>query len=132
VDECKWDTGEEIYNIKLSSTTGSTAQVEDKARVIVSAVGGFLDPQLAPELPGRDVFEGAMWHSGRWNHDISLSGKKVAVIGNGCSAVQFIPIISKDESTEIVNFCRTPHWLVPLVLTCSPIFLNNLSWCFLL
>jgi cation diffusion facilitator CzcD-associated flavoprotein CzcO len=56
-----------------------------------------------------------MWHSGRWNHDISLSGKKVAVIGNGCSAAQFIPVISQDESTEIVNFCRSPHYMVPLV-----------------
>lgn len=117
VDECTWDSTKEVYHIKLSdSSSGSVTQVEESARVVISAVGGFLDPQTAPGLPGRDVFKGSMWHSARWNHDVSLSGKKVAVIGNGCSAVQIIPNISKDESVEIVNFCRTPQWIVPLVI----------------
>jgi cation diffusion facilitator CzcD-associated flavoprotein CzcO len=116
VDECKWNAEEQVYHIKVTDTNlQSPVQIEDKARVIISAVGGFLDPQYAPELPGRDVFKGDMWHSARWNHDVSLSGKNVAVIGNGCSAVQIIPVISKDETTGIVNFCRSPHYLVPLV-----------------
>lgn len=124
VDECKWDSDEQLYRIKLSDSgfKSAGAKSEDKARVVISAIGGLLDPRLPPDLPGREVFKGDMWHSGRWNHDISLSGKKVGVIGNGCSAVQFLPVISEDASTEIVNFCRSPHWMVPLVISRFPAF----------
>jgi cation diffusion facilitator CzcD-associated flavoprotein CzcO len=121
VDGCKWDEDEQVYHIKISDTTaGGGEHVKDKARVIFSAIGGFLDPRYAPDLPGRDVFKGDMWHSGRWDHSISLSNKKVGVVGNGCSAVQFIPIISEDESVKVINFARSPHWLAPLVGSPDP------------
>lgn len=84
------------------------------AQVVVSAIGGFLEPLYA-DLPGKDVFKGDMWHSARWNHNVSLAGKRVAVIGNGCSAAQFIPEIAKDSSTTVINFCRTPNWFAPRV-----------------
>jgi cation diffusion facilitator CzcD-associated flavoprotein CzcO len=115
VDECRWDPVQQLYRIKSSDKNAPDApQVEDSARVVISAIGAFVDPQF-PALPGRKDFKGDMWHSSRWNHDKSLSGKKVAVVGNACSAVQLVPVIAKDESTQIVNFCRSPQWLVPLV-----------------
>ncbi|KAH9035524.1 hypothetical protein EDB85DRAFT_1943840 [Lactarius pseudohatsudake] len=59
------------------------------------------------------VFEGESWHSARWRHDVPLAGKRVGVVGNGCSAAQFVPQISKDPSVEVINFCRSPQWYIP-------------------
>ncbi|KAI0256955.1 hypothetical protein BJV78DRAFT_1168189 [Lactifluus subvellereus] len=56
------------------------------------------------------TFRGDAWHSAEWRHDVVLAGKRVGVIGNGCSAAQFVPQISKDPSVEVINFCRSPQW----------------------
>lgn len=66
--------------------TGMTTRIE--AEVMIYAIGGFLSPWF-PEDLGIDNFGGLMWHSARWRHDIDLKGKRVGVIGNGCSAYPF-------------------------------------------
>ncbi len=67
---------------------------ELQASTVVSAVGQLGRPAL-PDIAGRDEFAGPSWHSGRWNHDVSLAGRRVAVIGTGASAIQFVPEIAK-------------------------------------
>ncbi len=81
------------------------------ADAVISAVGQLNRP-LYPDIPGRDAFEGIAFHSARWNHDVDLAGKRVAVIGTGASAVQFVPEIAK-EVGELLVFQRTPPWLGP-------------------
>ena len=61
-----------------------------QATAVVSAVGQLSRPAL-PDIPGRDDFAGPSWHSARWDHDFDLTGKRVAVVGTGASAIQFVP-----------------------------------------
>ncbi|MEV6830555.1 NAD(P)/FAD-dependent oxidoreductase [Amycolatopsis sp. NPDC051102] len=81
------------------------------AQFLVSGVGGLHIPQI-PELPGIENFQGQTWHSARWNHEYDLRGKKVAVVGTGASAVQFVPKIAPDVA-ELTLFQRTPPWIMP-------------------
>jgi len=85
------------------------------AKVVLSAIGGFQSPRVPEDLPGTDTFRGDKWHSASWRHDVPLAGKRVGVVGNGCSAAQFVPVISEDASAEVINFCRSPQWYVPKV-----------------
>ncbi|SEF28641.1 Predicted flavoprotein CzcO associated with the cation diffusion facilitator CzcD [Amycolatopsis pretoriensis] len=81
------------------------------AQFLVSGVGGLHIPQV-PELPGIKEFKGQTWHSAQWNHEYDLRGKKVAVVGTGASAVQFVPKIAPDVA-ELTLFQRTPPWIMP-------------------
>ncbi|WP_103337970.1 flavin-containing monooxygenase [Amycolatopsis sp. CA-126428] len=81
------------------------------AQFLVSGVGGLHIPQI-PGLPGIADFKGQTWHSARWNHEYDLRGKKVAVVGTGASAVQFVPKIAPDVA-ELTLFQRTPPWIMP-------------------
>lgn len=81
------------------------------ARVVICAVGGLVDPAW-PEIPGRESFAGAAFHTARWNHDYDLDGKRVAVIGTGASAVQVVPSIAP-RVAKLSVFQRTPAWVVP-------------------
>src|SRR5690606_1309608 len=76
-----------------------------------SAVGQLNRPHY-PEIPGRDTFAGPAFHSARWRHDVDLRGKRVAVIGTGASAMQFVPEIAPVVG-ELLVFQRTPAWMVP-------------------
>ncbi|MEV7092434.1 NAD(P)/FAD-dependent oxidoreductase [Amycolatopsis sp. NPDC051045] len=78
---------------------------------LVAGVGALHLPMI-PELPGIEKFEGPAYHSARWRHDVDLKGKKVAVIGTGASAVQFVPRIAPDVE-ELTLFQRTPPWIMP-------------------
>jgi len=84
---------------------------EVQARFVVSATGGLSRPKL-PEIEGLDTFGGALFHSARWNREIDLAGKKVAVVGTGASAIQIVPAIAPKVGRLLV-FQRTPAWIVP-------------------
>ncbi|WP_039795208.1 flavin-containing monooxygenase [Nocardia araoensis] len=81
------------------------------ADVLISAVGQLSRPSL-PAIPGIDTFAGPSFHSAEWNHDVDLRGKRVACIGTGASAVQYIPEI-QPEVAQLTLFQRTPAWVVP-------------------
>jgi cation diffusion facilitator CzcD-associated flavoprotein CzcO len=82
-----------------------------EADVVVSGVGALSEPSI-PDLPGLDSFEGAVFHSAQWDHDFDLEGKRVAVVGTGASAIQFIPHIQPKVASMTV-FQRTPPWVMP-------------------
>jgi len=82
-----------------------------RARVLVAGMGPLTEPRI-PDLPGLEDFEGEVWHSARWNHDYDLAGRRVASIGTGASAIQYVPEIAKEVSRLHV-FQRTPPWVVP-------------------
>jgi 4-hydroxyacetophenone monooxygenase len=109
----------EVTSLEWSDQTGSwtvcvrTPGGEEtiEAQAVISAVGQLNRPSF-PDIPGRDTFEGPSFHSARWRHDVDLTGKRVAVIGTGASAVQFVPEIA-ERTGELLVFQRTPGWLVP-------------------
>ena len=70
----------------------TTSRGDYTAEILVSATGALADPSI-PELPGLDRFAGTIFHSARWNHDHDLIGRRVAVVGTGASAIQFVPEI---------------------------------------
>ncbi|WP_305822151.1 flavin-containing monooxygenase [Massilia brevitalea] len=80
-------------------------------RMLVSAIGLLGRPAL-PQIDGMHSFAGAAFHSSRWNHAVPLAGKRVAVIGTGASATQFIPSLA-GQVRELVVFQRSPAWLKP-------------------
>jgi len=81
------------------------------SRVVISAVGGLHLP-ATPGIEGLDSFAGPCFHSARWDHTVDLTGKRVAVIGTGASAVQIVPAIAPRVSRVLV-FQRTPAWILP-------------------
>ncbi|MDD7813754.1 NAD(P)/FAD-dependent oxidoreductase [Mycobacterium sp. CSUR Q5927] len=82
------------------------------AQFVVSGVGGLHIPRL-PDIDGIDEFAGTAFHSAQWDHSVDLTGKRVAVIGTGASAIQIVPAIV-DRVAELQLYQRTPAWVVPV------------------
>ncbi|NUP68952.1 MAG: NAD(P)/FAD-dependent oxidoreductase [Nonomuraea sp.] len=90
-------------------TTDDGASMRTNA--VVSGIGALHIPKF-PEISGRESFAGPAFHSAEWDHSIDLTGKRVAVIGTGASAVQFVPEIAP-AARELTVFQRTPPWIHP-------------------
>src|SRR5215813_5390586 len=82
-----------------------------EAQFIVMGQGPLHEPRL-PDVPGIDSFEGTTFHSARWNHKHDLTGRRVAVIGTGSSAIQFVPKI-QPKVERLTLFQRTAPWVLP-------------------
>ena len=93
----------------IAGSDGSQDTIE--VDVVIAANGPLSRPAL-PDIPGIDRFEGALFHSARWDHAFPFEGKTVAVIGTGASAVQFIPHIQR-RVARLEVFQRTPPWVMP-------------------
>ncbi|MFC0626535.1 flavin-containing monooxygenase [Kribbella deserti] len=104
LEAAHWDEDKRIWRVV-------TSQGELTADVLVSGMGGLAEPSY-PKMPGIETFEGAVFHSAEWDHSQDLSGRKVAVIGTGASAIQFVPAI-QPEVEELHLFQRTPPWVMP-------------------
>ena len=104
VTAASWDP--DALRWRIETSHGSLT-----ADVLVAGTGGLSEPAI-PELPGLDRFEGTTFHSARWNHDHELAGRRVAVIGTGASAVQFVPRI-QPRVERVHVFQRTPPWIMP-------------------
>jgi cation diffusion facilitator CzcD-associated flavoprotein CzcO len=91
----------------LSCSDGRTR----RARVLIAATGLFTTP-VVPPFPGRERFAGPAFHSARWQHDVDVRGKRVAVIGTGASAAQIVPALA--PTVAALHVCqRTPIWIAP-------------------
>ena len=88
-----------------------TSQGAMTADVLVCGQGPLSEPKL-PDVPGLESFEGTTFHSASWNHDHDLDGERVAVVGTGASAIQFVPEIQPRVS-KLHVLQRTPPWVVP-------------------
>ncbi|GAB2627819.1 NAD(P)/FAD-dependent oxidoreductase [Prescottella soli] len=88
------------------------------ANAVIAAAGPWNQP-LIPDIPGLDGFTGEVFHSSRWNHDYDLAGKRVAVVGTGASAVQFVPEIAPAVA-ELHLYQRTAQWVLPKPDTALP------------
>ena len=97
-DEAHWE---------ITSDTGAVYTAD----FIVAAPGPLSNPEI-PNIPGKENFQGTVFHSAQWDHDANLEGKRVAVIGTGASAIQFVPKIAK-QVKSLKLFQRTPPWILP-------------------
>jgi cation diffusion facilitator CzcD-associated flavoprotein CzcO len=88
-----------------------TSQGPHRAKVLIAGLGYLAEPRI-PDVPGLDTFEGPVFHSARWDHGAELAGRRVASIGTGASAIQYVPAI-QPEVERLYVFQRTPPWVVP-------------------
>jgi cation diffusion facilitator CzcD-associated flavoprotein CzcO len=109
VTACEWDEQACTWTVRSTEPDGS--EIERFADALVLATGQLNQPAV-PKIPGLDRFEGRSFHSARWDHDYDLSGKRVAVIGTGASAVQFVPEIAPLVG-ELTVFQRSGNWFMP-------------------
>ena len=89
----------------------TTTQGQLTADILILGNGPLSEPSLPP-IPGIERFEGVLFHSARWKHDYDLTGKRVAVIGTGASAIQFVPQV-QPRVGHLSLFQRTPPWILP-------------------
>jgi cation diffusion facilitator CzcD-associated flavoprotein CzcO len=105
VNGATWDEHRHLW--QLSTAQGDTIE----ARYVVGATGVFTKPK-PPQIPGLDDFAGPVMHTARWDDAIEISGKRVAVLGTGASAVQLVPAIAP-QVDQLTVFQRTPIWCLP-------------------
>jgi cation diffusion facilitator CzcD-associated flavoprotein CzcO len=104
VDVARWDEDAKHWNIE-------TSQGPLTADVLVAA-HGFLSEPSVPHFPGIESFEGQVMHSAQWDPSYDVSGKRVAVIGTGASAVQIVPRVH-EQAEKLFVFQRTAAWILP-------------------
>ncbi|HET8978863.1 MAG TPA: NAD(P)/FAD-dependent oxidoreductase [Solirubrobacteraceae bacterium] len=105
VTACEFDTAAQRWRVATESGESHEAEA------VILALGQLNRPAI-PRLPGRDAFTGHSFHSARWDHGYDLAGKRVAVVGTGASAIQFVPEIARHVG-HLTVFQRTANWLLP-------------------
>jgi cation diffusion facilitator CzcD-associated flavoprotein CzcO len=105
VASCRFDERRSCWQVRTES--GETYEAD----AVVLAIGQLNRPSVPP-LPGLERFAGHSFHSARWDHDYDLSGRRVAVVGSGASAVQFVPEIAPAVA-QLTVFQRTANWMLP-------------------
>ncbi|MBL1078185.1 NAD(P)/FAD-dependent oxidoreductase [Nocardia sp. 2] len=105
VTESEYDDATGTWTIRTADGASLTADV------LISAVGQLSRPAV-PNIPGSDSFAGETFHSAEWNHAVDLTGKRVAVIGTGASAIQFVPAI-QPHVEHMTVFQRSATWILP-------------------
>jgi cation diffusion facilitator CzcD-associated flavoprotein CzcO len=105
VESLEWDDAAAHWQVTTADGTRLTP------RAVISGIGALHIPSY-PDLPGRERFTGAAFHSAEWDHSYDLEGKRVAVIGTGASAIQFVPRIA-ERVGRLQIFQRTPPWVQP-------------------
>lgn len=102
----RWNDAEAHWEVQTSKGAFT-------ADILVSAVGALCEPNL-PDIKGINDFQGTIFHSARWDHDADLTGKRVAVIGTGASAIQIVPAIAP-QVAHLDVYQRTAPWLLPRI-----------------
>jgi 4-hydroxyacetophenone monooxygenase len=102
---------EKASHWELRLRTPGGGQETLTANAIVSAVGQLNRPRI-PDLPGRERFRGAAFHSAQWDDSLDVTGKRVAVVGTGASAFQLVPEVAK-RARKLTVFQRSPGWMLP-------------------
>lgn len=105
IEEAVWD--EAACTWTLTATDGRTFEAD----VLVPACGQLTRP-MVPEVPGRERFAGPVFHSAEWDHDVDLAGRRVAVVGTGASAVQFVPPVA-EEAAHVDVYQRSAPYMLP-------------------
>ncbi len=105
VTQMQWLADQQVWQLDMEGAPPILA------RHVILATGPLNKPAI-PNLPGLSEFSGPSFHSSAWRHDVDLKGKRIAVVGTGASAVQFVPEIAK-EAAHVAVFQRTAAWVLP-------------------
>ena len=105
VSDARFDEQHNVWQVQ--TTTGE----HFTARFLITATGQLNRPAW-PTIAGANEFKGERFHSARWDHGVDLDGKRVAVIGTGASAIQFVPAIA-GRVKQLTLFQRSAPWVVP-------------------
>lgn len=140
VTACTWLESEQVWEVTLQHMVAGSGDLSSndraqkikvdgpasvfsyeevvRAKIVVSGCGGLVEPNSWPtDVPGKDKFEGSIFHSARWDYNVDLKDKDVIVVGTGCSAAQFIPkITNKYGAKSVTQLMRSPPWVVPRVI----------------
>jgi cation diffusion facilitator CzcD-associated flavoprotein CzcO len=103
VVECTWS--DDRWHLVTARGTRDTVDV------VIAATGVLHHPNI-PDLPGLETFAGAAFHSARWDHDVTLDGARVGVVGTGSTAVQIVSGLA-DRVEKLSLFQRTAQWIMP-------------------
>jgi cation diffusion facilitator CzcD-associated flavoprotein CzcO len=103
-ENAAWDDESQRWTVQTPNGTWV-------GRTLIVGAGGLSAPRL-PDIEGIDTFQGEIFHSARWNHDVDLAGKRVAVIGTGASAIQIVPEVQK-VAEHLDVYQRTAPWIIP-------------------
>ena len=109
VEEARFDQDRGQWHLTVTPKGGPTAEVITDA--VIFACGQLNRPAFA-DLPGAESFEGTSFHSARWDHDCELDGRRVAVVGNGASAIQFVPPVAR-QASAVTIFQRSTNYIGP-------------------
>jgi cation diffusion facilitator CzcD-associated flavoprotein CzcO len=104
VQGARWDEERGRWSFETGAGT-------HEADFLVTACGQLSVPKVPP-IPGLESFDGPAFHTAEWRHDVDLAGKRVAVIGTGCSAIQVVPAI-QSEVAQLDVYQRSPGWTFP-------------------
>jgi 4-hydroxyacetophenone monooxygenase len=119
----RWDAGRTRWEVIVESISGARETLA--AKVFIPSVGSLNRPAF-PKVPGLESFEGALFHTARWRHDVDLRGKRVAIVGTGASSVQVGPTIAPDIDRLLI-FQRSPGW-VGLNQSYHTVFSSGMRW----
>lgn len=109
VVSARYDEPSRMWDIE---TRGPDGAAVTRVNAVISAVGLFSTPQI-PDIPGLQAFSGPVFHSSAWPADLDVTGKRVAVIGTGASAMQIVPAIA-DAASAVTVYQRSPQWIAPV------------------
>ena len=109
-----WDT--DHWNVTVRSADGTETL---RADAVITAVGQLNRPQI-PDFPGADTFTGPAFHSAAWDHDVDVTGQRVALIGAGASGFQIAPAIA-EQVEHLTVFQRTAQWMFPNPMYHEPV-----------
>lgn len=109
VESLRWDDAAAHWQVSLRGPQGLCQSIA--ANAVISAVGQLNRPKL-PEIPGRERFAGPCFHSAEWPRELSLLGKRIAVVGTGASAFQLVPELAK-STARVSVFQRSAAWMTP-------------------
>ncbi|PHH87650.1 hypothetical protein CDD83_8594 [Cordyceps sp. RAO-2017] len=124
VVRCEWLQASGRWRLHIRRLAdGSLFQHE--SQFLFSGTGALVKPRH-PDMPGIDSFRGPVFHAARWRSDVDLRGKRVALIGNGCTAAQIVPNIV-DQTAHLTQFSRSKHWIIPPIDVPSP---TTIQWLF--
>ena len=122
VESAQWDDDAQLWEVKIKD--GKTKSIKTRrAKVVVSAVGNLSIPKPC-EIPGAESFQGPLFHSAQWDNSFSWDSKDVVVLGNGCSATQFVPIMAK-TANKMTQFARQAHFLAERP---NPVYGSAFKW----
>jgi cation diffusion facilitator CzcD-associated flavoprotein CzcO len=105
VDSAAWDDERARWTVALDGGGTLTCAV-------LTVACGQLSKPAYPAIPGRETFAGDSFHSARWDHDVPLEGRRVAVVGTGASAAQFVPPVA-EQAGHLDVYQRTANWMLP-------------------